>query len=199
MPRPASSVSFRRGQGRAAFAAAIDRAGRCLATIKWGVEFVDWLFPSEGKSSADGKAGGPQDLQGDAQAAQEAANAGADKAGTGSGAAAAGKGSSTINSMSDWVDEAQKGLDSYRDSAGGVAGAMESLFTDAFSKMGDAVVNFAQTGKLDFSDFAQSVIEDLIKIQTRAALSGLAQMGISRSAACSAAASGAARRASSIA
>ena len=39
--------------------------------------------------------------------------------------------------------------------------------------MTDAITNFAQTGKISFKSFAQSIISDLIRIQARASLTGL--------------------------
>ncbi|HSW39592.1 MAG TPA: phage tail tape measure C-terminal domain-containing protein [Acidobacteriota bacterium] len=41
-----------------------------------------------------------------------------------------------------------------------------------FKGMEDALVEFVKTGKLNFSDFAQSVILDLIRIQIRASITG---------------------------
>ncbi|AOZ02262.1 hypothetical protein BKK81_23555 [Cupriavidus sp. USMAHM13] len=152
---------------------------------KGGVGLLDWLFPQqEGTSTPGAGSGGAQDQQGAAQAAQEAAAGSADVSAATTAEAGAGAGDSktkkaSINTFSGWLGDAQKGLEDYLGSAGGVAGAVESLFSDAFSKMGDAVATFATTGKLDFGEFAKSVIADLIKIQARAAISGLAKMGIS--------------------
>ncbi|MGO4326732.1 phage tail tape measure protein [Cupriavidus sp. 2TAF22] len=84
-----------------------------------------------------------------------------------------------LDMQSDWTIGASRAWENYRDSAANVAGQVESLFSRAFSSMEDALVSFAMTGKLNFSDFAKSVISDLIRIQTRAALSGLFQMGLS--------------------
>ncbi|NSX15977.1 phage tail tape measure protein [Cupriavidus taiwanensis] len=66
-----------------------------------------------------------------------------------------------------------RALENYRDSAANVAAQTEDMFSRAFSNMEDALVDFAMTGKLNFSDFARSVISDLIRIQTRSALSGI--------------------------
>lgn len=81
--------------------------------------------------------------------------------------------------QADWQLGATRALENYRDSAANVAGQTEDMFSRAFANMEDALVSFAMTGKLNFSDFAKSVISDLIRIQTRAALSGLFQMGLS--------------------
>jgi lambda family phage tail tape measure protein len=59
------------------------------------------------------------------------------------------------------------------ESARDVAGQTKSLFTNAFSSMEDAVVNFAMTGKLSFADFAKSILADMARIATRQASSAL--------------------------
>ncbi|MBD1602566.1 phage tail tape measure C-terminal domain-containing protein, partial [Pseudomonas typographi] len=51
-------------------------------------------------------------------------------------------------------------------------GQTKTLFSDAFNNMEDGIVNFVKTGKLSFKDFADGVIEDLIRIQVRQAAAG---------------------------
>ncbi len=80
--------------------------------------------------------------------------------------------------QSDWRYGALSALADYRDAAANVAASAERLFSSGFQSMEDAVAKFATTGKLNFKSFALSVIEDLARIQARAAISGLAQMGI---------------------
>ncbi|WP_241163382.1 phage tail tape measure protein [Ralstonia solanacearum] len=80
--------------------------------------------------------------------------------------------------QSDWKFGALSALADYRDAAANVAASAQQLFSNAFQSMEGAVAKFATTGKLDFKSFALSVIEDLARIQARAAISGLAQMGI---------------------
>ncbi|RMX06710.1 phage tail tape measure protein [Corticibacter populi] len=75
--------------------------------------------------------------------------------------------------QSQWMLGAKKGLQDYVDQAANVAGQMEDAFANAASGMEDALVSFVTTGKLDFRSFAESVIADLVRIQARAALSGL--------------------------
>lgn len=76
-----------------------------------------------------------------------------------------------------WSAGASSAWDNYLESTRDVAGQTKSLFTNAFSSMEDAIVQFAMTGKLSFSDFAKSVLADMAKIALRqassSALSGL--------------------------
>lgn len=71
----------------------------------------------------------------------------------------------------DWASGASSAFANYLDSARDVSGQTKSLFSNAFSGMEDAVVNFATTGKLSFSDFAKSILADMARIATRAAAS----------------------------
>ncbi|AOZ06765.1 phage tail tape measure protein [Cupriavidus malaysiensis] len=80
--------------------------------------------------------------------------------------------------QADWTNGATQAMANYRDYAANVADQTSRAFANAFQGLEDAVVNFAMNGKLSFSDFAKSVIADLVRIQARAAISGLAQMGI---------------------
>ncbi|MEA1762267.1 phage tail tape measure protein [Pseudomonas syringae pv. tomato] len=74
--------------------------------------------------------------------------------------------------QSDWTLGASSALENYLEQSRDVAGQTKQLFTNAFSGMEDAVVNFVKTGKLSFKDFANGVIEDLIRIQVRQAAAG---------------------------
>lgn len=83
------------------------------------------------------------------------------------------------SAQGDWTKGATSAWENYLDSAKDIAGQTKSLFTNAFSSMEDAVVNFATTGKLSFSDFAKSVIADMARIAVRQAATGLLSSGIS--------------------
>lgn len=76
--------------------------------------------------------------------------------------------------QADWTLGASQAMQNYADQAANVAGQVGNVFTKAFQGMEDAIVNFAMTGKLSFSDMANSIIADLIRIQARQAIVGMA-------------------------
>jgi lambda family phage tail tape measure protein len=84
-----------------------------------------------------------------------------------------------------WSAGASSAWQNYLESARDVAGQTKSLFTNAFSSMEDAIVNFAMTGKLSFADFTKSILADMARIATRAAASSAmeALFGLAASAA----------------
>ena len=53
-----------------------------------------------------------------------------------------------------------------------VSDEANQLFTDAFGGMEDALVSFVKTGKLDFSDLVDSILEDLARLAIRQAIMG---------------------------
>ncbi|MBA4289481.1 MAG: phage tail tape measure protein [Pseudomonas sp.] len=75
--------------------------------------------------------------------------------------------------QSDWRNGATSAFSNYLESARNVAGQTRDLFSNAFSSMEDAVVNFAMTGKLSFADFTKSILADMARIATRQASSAL--------------------------
>lgn len=74
--------------------------------------------------------------------------------------------------QADWSNGASAALENYLDSASDVAGQTQELFTNAFSNLEDGIVQFIKTGKASFKDFADAIIEDLIRIQVRQAAAG---------------------------
>jgi lambda family phage tail tape measure protein len=83
------------------------------------------------------------------------------------------------DAQSDWRSGATSAYQTYLESAQNVAGQTKSLFSNAFSSMEDAIVSFATTGKLSFSDFAKSVIADMARIAARQASTSLLSTGVS--------------------
>lgn len=72
-----------------------------------------------------------------------------------------------------WVNGANAALDDYIESNRKVAGQTKEAFSNAFSSMEDSLVDFCVTGKGGFSDMATSIIKDLVRIQIRAAMTGI--------------------------
>lgn len=80
--------------------------------------------------------------------------------------------------QSDWVNGATEAMANYAESSRNAMAQAGNAAGNAFKRMEDGIVKFATTGKFNFGDFAQSVIADLIRIQARAALSGIfSQLG----------------------
>jgi len=71
-----------------------------------------------------------------------------------------------------------RGLKKYSSEATDFASQMETAVTNAFTGMEDAFVQFVQTGKLSFSDLANSIISDLLRIAIRASITGPLAQGI---------------------
>ncbi|WP_440217149.1 phage tail tape measure protein [Chromobacterium piscinae] len=79
----------------------------------------------------------------------------------------------------DWSLGASRALENYIDHARDIAGQTEEMFSRAFGGMEDALTKFVMTGKLSFADLANSIIEDLIRIQIRQAMVGMFGGGMS--------------------
>lgn len=68
---------------------------------------------------------------------------------------------------------AEKALNDYLSTARDRFSQTQSLMETGFSRLEDAVVKFATTGKLSFSDFAQSVMAEMARMATRQLALGL--------------------------
>jgi len=73
----------------------------------------------------------------------------------------------------DWTIGAKDSIADYFASSQNMAEQTKNLFSNAFKGMEDALVSFVMTGKADFKSLANSIIADLIRIQARAAISGM--------------------------
>lgn len=69
-----------------------------------------------------------------------------------------------------WQDGVTRGLRSVLDEATDMASQTENLVKNAFRGMEDALVDFVQTGKLDFKSLADSIISDLIRMQIQSSV-----------------------------
>lgn len=73
----------------------------------------------------------------------------------------------------DWLAGMKSSLATYAEEAGNLYDAVGRATSNVLTGMEDALVKFAQTGKLSFSDMADSIIADIIRIQTRQAIAGM--------------------------
>lgn len=64
----------------------------------------------------------------------------------------------------DWTIGAHEALTNYAADSLNISTQVESLFTNAFQGMEDALVNFVTTGKLSFTGLANSIIADITRI-----------------------------------
>jgi lambda family phage tail tape measure protein len=70
-----------------------------------------------------------------------------------------------------WSTGWQDAFSKYTESATNAATMAGNAFNSITSNMNSAIDNFVTTGKFKFGDFARSVIQDLVKIQLKAAAS----------------------------
>lgn len=72
------------------------------------------------------------------------------------------------------------GFDQYQEYIGTTHDSIENAVTRSFSSMEDALVEFATTGKVSFSDLANSIIADMVRISVQQSITGpLASMATS--------------------
>ncbi len=71
-----------------------------------------------------------------------------------------------------WRLGANQGLANYSDEAANVFRSVNSLVTSSFKGMEDALVQFATTGKASFSDLANSIIQDMVRIVIQQSITG---------------------------
>jgi lambda family phage tail tape measure protein len=67
----------------------------------------------------------------------------------------------------DWVNGAERALKNYVDASEDAATLTAGVFTDAFKNMEDALVTFITTGKLNFKQFADSLVADIVRIAVK--------------------------------
>ncbi|AOY63386.1 phage tail tape measure protein [Xanthomonas citri pv. glycines] len=75
--------------------------------------------------------------------------------------------------QADWGRGASAAWANYRDEASNAAGMVESATTSALTSFEDMVVKATKTGKLSFSDMADSIIADFTRISVRQGISAL--------------------------
>lgn len=67
--------------------------------------------------------------------------------------------------MADWRNGALRAMEDMRDQFSDVAGQVDQTFTNAFSNMNQAIVQWVQTGKFSGKQFADNLISDLMQIE----------------------------------
>ena len=77
----------------------------------------------------------------------------------------------------DWSTGVERAFKDYAEAASDGATIANNMVTSAFQGMEDALVKFVQGGKINFKDFANSLIADIIRIQARMALAEAAKGG----------------------
>lgn len=80
-------------------------------------------------------------------------------------------------SITNWSLGAYRAFEDYRSQAANAAELGNQAFTNAFQGMEDALVNFEMTGKVRFSQLANSIIADLARIAAKQATSALFNAG----------------------
>jgi phage-related minor tail protein len=78
--------------------------------------------------------------------------------------------------MKSWSAGMQNSLADFMDTASNDAANAKKLFTDAFQGAENAFVKFVETGKLSFKGLADSIISDLIRIETQKAEAAFLKM-----------------------
>lgn len=63
-----------------------------------------------------------------------------------------------------WLMGLEDALDEYKTQSANAYESSKNLFTNAFGQMEDALVDFVKTGKMNFSDLADSIISDLLRM-----------------------------------
>lgn len=72
----------------------------------------------------------------------------------------------------DWQNGANRALSTYIDDVANISSQIEDVFSSAFKGMEDALVEFVTTGKLSFTDLADSIVADITRIIVRQQITG---------------------------
>jgi lambda family phage tail tape measure protein len=77
-----------------------------------------------------------------------------------------------LRSSRDWQDGVTRGLRDYAAEASDAASHAEQVMGNAFQGMEDALVQFVQTGKLDFRSLVDSIAADITRIAVQQSITG---------------------------
>lgn len=82
-----------------------------------------------------------------------------------------------LAAQGEWVNGAHQALQNYVDQSANVAAQTANAFVSAFQGMEDALVTFVTTGKLSFSDLANSIVADITRIIIKQQISNALGVG----------------------
>lgn len=82
-----------------------------------------------------------------------------------------------LAAQGEWVNGAHQALQNYVDQSANVAAQTANAFVSAFQGMEDALVTFVTTGKLSFSDLANSIVADITRIILKQQISNALGVG----------------------
>jgi len=78
-----------------------------------------------------------------------------------------------IASDANWENGATRAMENYVDASTNAAEQTSEVFANAFKGVEDALVSFTQTGKLSFTDMADSIVNDITRIIIKQQLANL--------------------------
>jgi lambda family phage tail tape measure protein len=73
----------------------------------------------------------------------------------------------------DWAYGASEAFANYAEASRNTAAQSQRVFENAARSMEDAIVTFAQTGKINFSQLASSIIADMLRVEAQRATSSI--------------------------
>lgn len=73
-------------------------------------------------------------------------------------------GVAALQSSKDWKDGVMRGMKSVYDDASDMASTTESLVKNSFKSMKDTLTNFVMTGKANFGDLVNSIVEGMVRM-----------------------------------
>ena len=73
-------------------------------------------------------------------------------------------GVAALQSSKDWKDGVTRGMKSVYEDASDMASMTENLVKNSFKSMEDTLTNFVMTGKANFGDFINSVVEGMVRM-----------------------------------
>ncbi|AKO18950.1 phage tail tape measure protein [Xanthomonas oryzae] len=77
------------------------------------------------------------------------------------------------DALADWSNGAVRAFQDYAAQAANTAELTNTLFSTVFTGLEDVIGNFVKTGKLSFSDLANSILSDLSRIAAKKMITGL--------------------------